>query len=95
MMCQPLLLITYSIGNDLLLCISMQSHCLKITQNVAYEFWLFSPIFDLLKLTCLVTLFDCKLQIFKNSSKWTIFGIFNDFLSIQNVKVARFARNFK
>ena len=25
MMCQPLLLITYSIGNDLLLCISMHS----------------------------------------------------------------------
>ena len=27
--------------------------------------------------TCLVTLFDCKLQVFKNSPKWTIFGIFN------------------
>ena len=26
---------------------------------------------------CLVTLFDSKLQVFKNSPKWTIFGIFN------------------
>ena len=47
------------------------THCLKITQNVAV------PIFVLLKLTCLVTLFDRKLQVFKNSPKWTIFGIFN------------------
>ena len=42
-----------------------------------FEFWHFSPIFVLLKLTCLVTLFDRKLQVFKNSPKWTIFGIFN------------------
>ena len=38
--------------------------CLKITQNVAFEFLnfgIFPPIFHLLKLTCLVTLFDCKL----------------------------------
>ena len=53
------------------------THCLKITQNVAFEFWHFPPIFVLLKLTCLVTLFDRKLQVFKNSPKWTIFGIFN------------------
>ena len=30
-----------------------------------------------IKLTCLVTLFDRKLQVFKNSPKWTLFGIFN------------------
>ena len=45
-------------------------HCLKIIQNVAFEFlefWHFPPIFFLLKLTCLVTLFDRKLQVFKNS----------------------------
>ena len=42
-----------------------------------FQFWHFLPIFDLLKLTCLVTLFDRKLQVFKNSPKWTIFGIFN------------------
>ena len=43
--------------------------------NVAFEFWHFPPIFVLLKLTCLVTLFDRKLQVFKNSSKLTILGI--------------------
>ena len=53
------------------------TQCLKITQNVAFEFWHFPPIFVLLKVTCLVTLFDRKLQVFKNSPKWTIFGIFN------------------
>ena len=40
------------------------------------KFWHFPPIYTLLKVTCLVTLFDRKLQIFKNSPKWTIFGIF-------------------
>ena len=39
----------------------VQAQCLKMTQNVAFEFWHFPPIFDLLKLTCLVTLFDRKL----------------------------------
>ena len=53
------------------------SHCLKITKKFAFEFWHFPPIFVLLKLTCLVTLFDRKLQVFKNSPKWTIFGMFN------------------
>ena len=42
-----------------------------------FQFLQFLPIFVLLKLTCLVTLFDRKLQVFKNSPKWTIFGIFN------------------
>ena len=50
---------------------------MKITLNVAFEFWHFSPIFVLLKLTCLVTLFDRKLQVFKNSPKWTTFDIFS------------------
>ena len=45
------------------------THCLKITQNVAFELWHFPPIFDLLQLTCLVTLFGRKLQVFKNSPK--------------------------
>ena len=49
------------------------AHCLKITQNVTFEFWHFPPIFVPLKMTCLVTLFDRKLQVFKNSSKLTIF----------------------
>ena len=44
-------------------------------------------------MSCLVTLFDKKLQIFKNSPKVTIFGTFNKLLSTRNVNVARFARN--
>ena len=43
------------------------------------------------KMTCQLTLFDSKLQVFK--PEWTIFGIFNQLLSTQNVNVARFARN--
>ena len=42
-----------------------------------FEFWHFSPFFVLLKMTYLVTLFDSKLQLFKNSPKCTIFGLFN------------------
>ena len=45
-------------------------------------------IFQILKVTCLVTLFDRKLQIYKKSPKYTIFGIFNELLSTQNVNVA-------
>ena len=58
-----------------------------------FEFWHFPPLFVLLKLTCLVTLSDRKLQVLKNSPKWTICGIFNELLSSQNVNVARFACN--
>ena len=39
---------------------------LKIPQNVAFLIWPFPPIFVLLKMTCLVTLFDRQLQVFKN-----------------------------
>ena len=73
-----------------------EAHCLKNTQDVPSKFWHFLPIFVELKLTCLVTLFDRKLQIFKNSPKWTIFtGIFNELLSTQNVNVARSAGNIE
>ena len=68
-----------------------------------FNFWRFRLIFVLLKVTCLVTLFDRKLQNFKNSLKLNAtffcdlqtltFDIFNELLSIQNVYVARFARN--
>ena len=61
--------------------------------HLIFLFWHFPPIFVLLKLTCLVTQFGRKLQIFKNSPKWTIFGIFNLLFSTQNVSIARFARN--
>ena len=59
------------------LTLSTPSHCLKIAQNVTFEFGHFPPIFVLLKLTCLLILFDRKLQVFKNSPKWNIFGILN------------------
>ena len=60
-----------------------------------FQFWHFPPIFVLFKVTCLVTLFDHKLQVFKNWPKLTIFDIFNELLSAQNVYLARFARNVK
>ena len=44
-------------------------------------------------MTCLVTMFDRKHQVFKPSPKLTTFGIFNALLFTQNVNVARFARN--
>ena len=47
------------------------------------------PIFVLLKLTCLVTLFDCKILFCKNSPNWP-FLAFELLLSTQNVKVAHF-----
>ena len=53
----------------------------------------FPPIFVLFKVICLVTLFATSLKFFKNSPKWTIFVIFNELLSTQNINVARFARN--
>ena len=61
--------------------------------HLNFEFWHFPLIFDQLKMTCLGTLLDRNFQVFKNSSNWTIFGIFNELLAIQNVNVARFARN--
>ena len=63
--------------------------CLKITQNVAFE----SLILAFSTSFCLVALFDSKLQVFKNSQKLTIFGIFYDLLSTQIANLARFARN--
>ena len=77
----------------------LQKNCLKIIQNYSkcrilmFEFWHFPPFFVISKVTCLVTLFDRKLHIFKNSPKWTTFGIFYKLLSTPNVNVARFARN--
>ena len=64
------------------------AHILKITENVAFEIWHFRQF-----LTYLVTLFDCKLLGFKNSSKWNIFGISQQLLTARYVNVARFARN--
>ena len=38
--------------------------------HMIFPIWHFSPIFVLWKVTCLVTLFDRKLQVFKNSPNW-------------------------
>ena len=57
------------------------------------NFGIIHQFFGLLKVTCQGTLFDCKLQVFKNSPKLTIFGSLNELLSTQNVYVASFARN--
>ena len=43
-----------------------------------FEFWYFPPIFVLLKVTCLVILSDRKLQVFKNSPNWPVWGIFKE-----------------
>ena len=53
----------------------------------------FSTNYCPLKIDCLVTLFDIKLQVFKNSPKLNIFGVSDVLLSTQNVNLARFACN--
>ena len=55
------------------------------------EFWQFRLIFVLLKVTCLVTLFDCKIHFLQKLAKLT--WHFNQLFSTQNVNIARFARN--
>ena len=59
-----------------------------------FLFWHFPSIFVLLKVTCLVTLFDNKLHVVKNSPNQTIFGNFNEFGATQNVN-ATFSVIFK
>ena len=71
----------------------LRNKCLKNTQNVAFESLNFPSIVVLLKVTCLVTLFDCKLQVSNTRTKATIFGILNQLLYTQNVNVTRFAHN--
>ena len=44
-----------------------------------FECWRFPPIFVLLKLTCLVILFDRKLQFFKNSPNWQFLAFLINF----------------
>ena len=48
-----------------------------------FEFWHFPSIFVQLKLTCLVTLFDRKLQVFKNSPKCTILAFLINFCPLK------------
>ena len=47
-----------------------------------WHIWVFPLIFVPLKMTCLVTVIDCNIQVFKNLLKWTIFGIFSELWSI-------------
>ena len=58
-----------------------------------FHFWILAFSTNFWVFTCLVTLFHYKIQCCLNLPKLTIFGIFNDLLSTQNVNVARFARN--
>ena len=62
---------------------------MKITQISFNVVWHFPPIFVLYKFNCLVTLFDQKHKVFKNSPTWIIFGIFNELLFPQNVNVTQ------
>ena len=50
-------------------------------------------LFVQVKVTCLVSLFYHKLQVFKNSLNGPYFGIFNQLLSTQNINVARITGN--
>ena len=65
-------------------------HCLKIIQNVAFDFY-----FGIFHKFCLIKTDLSGNTVFKNSPKLTIFGIFKQLLSTQNVNVARFARNIE
>ena len=69
---------------------------IKNAKKSQFEFlaiWHFLSIFFLIKVTCLVPLFDRKLQVSKNTPKWIILGNFDELLATQNVNLARFARN--
>ena len=66
--------------------ISAATQCLKINQNGLI--WIFNFFNFHQFLSCLLTLFDWTLQIFKISPNWP-------FLSTEYVNVARFARNLE
>ena len=57
------------------------AYCSKITKNVSLAFYNYG-IFDLLKFTCLVTLFDSKLHIFKNSPNWSSMAFLMNFWQV-------------
>ena len=71
------------------------SQCLKIIQYVAFEFFnlAFSTNFCPIKTELSGNTVWPQTSGFQNLAKLTIFGIFNELLSTQNVNVARFARN--
>ena len=52
-------------------------------------------MFVLLKLTCLVTIFNCKLRVFKNSLKIDCFGLFSQLLKLSWDGVVYFSPNLQ
>ena len=75
--------------------LNKRAHCLKITQNVAFEFWHFPPIFVLLKLTCLVTL-SASFRFSKTRQTWPFLAFLINFcfasLAMLNETVIRYFR---
>ena len=66
---------------------------MKITQNVAFEFWHFPPIFGLFKTDLSGNTVWPQASGFQKLAKIDHFGHFKQLLSTQNVNVARFARS--
>ena len=70
------------------------TQCLKITQNVSFNFWVLAS-----SINCCHTKTDLPgYTVWPKASgfqKFTIFGIFHQLLSTQNVNIARVARNFE
>ena len=64
-------------------------------KSVIYDIWIlaFSTDFRTIKIDLSGNTIWPQLQVFKNLPKLTILGIFNELLSMQNLNVARFARN--
>ena len=66
----------------------LKATCLKITKKCliwGFLFWHFSLIFVLLKLTCLVTLFDRKLQVFQKLAKMTFLAFLMNFVHLYRI----------
>ena len=64
-----IILFVYIYDNIVSCLLTLWQQCQNLVfehEHVVIEFWHFPPIFVLLKLTCLETLFDRKLQVFKN-----------------------------
>ena len=65
------------------------SLCSKLLENDSkcrisnFQIWHFSPIFVLFRVTCLVTLFDRKHQVFKKSPKLPFLAFFINFCTLK------------
>ena len=67
------------------------SHCLKITQNVEFNFLILAFSTNFCPIKADLSGNTVWPQAFKNTPKWTIFGIFIWLLSTQNENVASLA----